>query len=85
MRRVQFFSDDALYGALEADALRTRTSRAALIRACIAEKYRVAPMVSDDPLTSLLGISDDEPVNDIDAASTSDKDPGRSHWIGVDE
>ena len=59
--------DDEIDEVLEAEARRSHTSKAALIRACVAAKYREAPPVSDDPLTSLLGISDDDPVDDVDA------------------
>lgn len=67
MRRIQIYMEDDIDDVLEAEARRSHTSKAALIRACVAAKYRAAPLVSDDPLTSLLGVSDDEPVDDIDA------------------
>jgi hypothetical protein len=59
--------DDELDDALEAEARQKQTSKAALIRTCVAAHYRGLPSVADDPLTALLGVSDDEPVDDIDA------------------
>jgi hypothetical protein len=59
--------DDDLDEALEATARSQRTSKAALIRACVAERFRPLPPVEDDPLTAFMGGSDDEPVDDIDS------------------
>lgn len=59
--------DEGLDDALEAEARRTGSSKAALIRACVALQFRPLPPVERDPLTAFLGESDDEPVDDIDA------------------
>ncbi len=59
--------DESLDDALEAEARRAHTSKAALIRDCVAQRFRPLPSIEDDPLTELLGASDDEPVDDIDA------------------
>lgn len=59
--------DERLDEALEAEATRTGTSKAALIRDCVSARYRGLPSVDSDPLTALLAMSDDEPVGDIDA------------------
>ena len=59
--------NEDLDDALEAEARSTGMSKAALIRACVGERYRRLPPIDRDPLTALLGASDDEPVDDIDA------------------
>jgi hypothetical protein len=59
--------DEQLDDALECEAARSGTSKAALIRECVAAKFSHDISPNDDPLSALLGISDDDPVDDIDA------------------
>jgi hypothetical protein len=59
--------DEELDSALEAESRRTGLSKAALIRQCVAHRFRPLPSIAEDPLTAFLGASDDDPVDDIDA------------------
>ncbi len=59
--------DENLDDALEAAARAEGTSKAALIRQAVAARYKPLPSIHDDPLTSFMGASDDEPTDDIDA------------------
>lgn len=67
VRRIQIYMDEELDAALEAESRRSGRSKAALIRQCVAHRYRPLAPVADDPLTAFLGTSDDDPVDDIDA------------------
>jgi Ribbon-helix-helix protein, copG family len=66
MRRIQVYMDDDLDDALEAAARAQGTSKAALIRECVAMNFRPLPLVEDDPLTALMGSGDGEPADDVD-------------------
>jgi hypothetical protein len=54
MRRIQLYIDEALDDELEAEAARTNTSKAALIRAAIAGRYGAASR-DGDPIDALIG------------------------------
>jgi Ribbon-helix-helix protein, copG family len=58
--------DDHLDDRLEREAAASGTSKAALIRACVAARY-AGHAVDTDPLTALVGRFDGDPVDDIDA------------------
>jgi hypothetical protein len=64
MKRLQIYIQEELDEALAAEAARTRTSKAALIRQYVGE--RIAGKSGRDPLDELVGIYDEEP-GDIDA------------------
>ena len=64
MKRLQIYIDEDLDDALAAEAARTGTSKAALIRRFVAEHVRGTP--AKDPIDDLVGLSDAEP-GDIDA------------------
>lgn len=57
--------DEALDDALAAEAGRTGTSKAALIRAYVAERLEPLPPPHEDPLAELVGDLDIEP-GDVD-------------------
>ena len=63
MKRLQIYIDEALDEALAAEAARTRTSKAALIRRFVAE--RLGPSPGRDPLDELVGAYDEAP-GDVD-------------------
>ncbi len=65
MRRIQFFLDEDLDDTLEAEAARTGTSKAALIRESIAARFRRAGDTRD-PIDALIGAFDGEAGGDID-------------------
>lgn len=68
MRRIQIYIEESLDDVLRVESARTGRSKAALIRACVAERFK-APRESelkDDPLSGLVGSIDAEPVEDID-------------------
>jgi hypothetical protein len=65
MRRIQIYIEEELDDVLQAEAARSGTSKAALIRDCVAARFKSAGSVDDDPLTALVGTVDAEP-GDID-------------------
>lgn len=68
MRRIQIYMDEELDDRLEHEAASTGTSKAALIRACVARHY-AGEHAADDPLDALVGRFGGEPTGD---ASTLD-------------
>lgn len=66
MRRIQIYIDEDLDDRLETAAARGRSSKAALIRECVAERYG-EPSRRRDPLDALVGSLDVEPagVDDV--------------------
>jgi hypothetical protein len=65
MRRIQIYMDEVLDDRLEQEAAATGTSKAALIRACVAQHY-AEQHTPTDPLDALVGRFEGEPVDDID-------------------
>jgi hypothetical protein len=65
MRRIQIYMEEALDELLEAEAARTGSSKAALIRDCVAHHYR-GRRRRDDPINRLVGAFGGDPVEDID-------------------
>ncbi len=66
MKRIQIHIDDDLDVAAEAEAARRGISKAALIRATLAERLSVKDVKVVDPWEAMSGWLDDEPVEDID-------------------
>jgi hypothetical protein len=64
MKRLQIYIDETLDEALAAEAARTRSSKAALIRQFVAE--RLGPSRGRDALDDLVGAYDEAP-GDVDA------------------
>lgn len=65
MRRIQIYMDEHLDERLEQEAAATGTSKAAIIRSCVAERFSPP---SQDPLDALIGAFDGAPVDDLDEA-----------------
>ena len=63
MKRLQIYIEEELDDALTAEAMKRRTSKAALIRTYVAEHLR--PFDGPDPLDELVGAFDGE-AGDID-------------------
>ena len=63
MRRIQIYMDEVLDDRLEQEAAAAGTSKAALIRACVAQHYADQHAV-EDPLDALIGRFDGEPTAD---------------------
>lgn len=63
MKRLQIYIEEEVDQALAVQALREGTSKAALIRRCVAAQ--LAPNTTPDPLDALVGRYDVEP-GDID-------------------
>ncbi len=59
MKRLQIYIEEELDEALAKQAVRQRTSKAALIRQCVAERFR-PPDRAHDPLDDLVGRYDIE-------------------------
>ena len=67
MRRVQIYLEEAVDDALEAQAAREGTSKAALIRNAVAKELGPIESETDDGWGGMIGWLDDlEPVDDID-------------------
>ncbi len=65
VRRINIYIDEELDDRVEREARRRNMSKAALIRESLLA--RLGPAQRDDPLDDLVGMSDAEPVEDIDA------------------
>lgn len=66
MRRFQMMLDADLDERLDHEAARRGTSKAELIRSIVAKNLAPLPPLDEDPIVELIGISDAEPVDDID-------------------
>ncbi len=66
MKRLQIMIEEELDAALERQARRERTSKAALIRRYVRERIGPLPALREDPLWELVGMVDAEPVDDVD-------------------
>jgi hypothetical protein len=65
MRRINVHIDEDLDERAEREARRRKVSKAALIRHSLRAELGVAP--ARDPLDELVGMSDAEPTDDVDA------------------
>jgi hypothetical protein len=61
MKRLQIMIEEELDAALERQAAREATSKAALIRRYVAMQLRPAPHIEDDSLWGLVGLVDGQP------------------------
>jgi hypothetical protein len=66
MKRLQIMIEPELDDALSREARRERTSKGALIRRYVRERLKPLPPIEEDPIWELVGMSDAEPVGDID-------------------
>jgi hypothetical protein len=66
MKRLQIMIEEDLDEALERQARKERTSKAALIRRYVGENLKPLPPIEQDPLWDLVGSVDAAPVDDID-------------------
>ncbi len=58
--------EDETYQALSLEAAREGVSMATLVRDYLRSELPSLPPLSEDPLSSLIGICDGEPVENID-------------------
>jgi hypothetical protein len=58
VKRLQIMIDEDLDEALEREAARERTSKAALIRRYVRERMRPLPPLEQDPLWGVVGLID---------------------------
>ena len=58
--------DEDLDAALERQAREERTSKAALIRRYVRERFEPLPPLEEDPLTGMIGAYEGQPAADID-------------------
>ena len=67
MKRLQILIDEELDEALEREAVRTKTSKAALIREYVRERLDSLPPLDSDPLWRMAGTDDFEPesIDDV--------------------
>lgn len=65
MKRLQFMIEEDLAAALERQAIREETSKAALIRRYLGERLRPPPPLESDPLWGIVGAYDGTP-GDVD-------------------
>jgi hypothetical protein len=67
MKRLAIMIEENLDAALARQALKERTSKAALIRRYLRERVTPLPPLHEDPLWKLVGLANDaEPLDDID-------------------
>ena len=65
VRRINIYIDEDLDGRAEREARRRNISKAALIRQSLLAA--LGPADDRDPIDLLVGLSDAEPVDDVDA------------------
>jgi predicted transcriptional regulator len=65
VRRITISIDDELDRRAEREARRRHVSKAALIRQSLLTEF--GPAERSDPIDDLIGLSDAEPADDIDA------------------
>ena len=65
MRRINFYIDDDLDRRAERVARRRKISKAALIRESLLAA--LGPTKDRDPIDRLVGLSDADPVHDVDS------------------
>ncbi len=65
VRRINIYIDDELDRRAEREARRRQVSKAALIRQSLLAE--LGPAERSDPVDDLVGLSDAEPADDIDA------------------
>lgn len=65
MRRIQIYLDEATDDALAAEAARSGTSKAALIRRAVSDRFGRLVSTDEDPIDRLIGSVDVEPM-DVD-------------------
>ena len=67
MKRLQIMIDEELDEALEQQALREKTSKAALIRQYVRDRLARLPPLESDPLWRMVGTDDFEPesIDDV--------------------
>jgi hypothetical protein len=67
MKRLAIMIEENLDAALARQAVKERTSKAALIRRYLRERVTPLPPLHEDPLWKLVGLANDaEPLDDID-------------------
>ncbi|MGQ0743212.1 MAG: CopG family transcriptional regulator [Acidimicrobiales bacterium] len=62
MKRLQIMIEEELDAALDRQAARESTSKAALIRRYVGERLRPLPPLHSDPLWGLVGSVDADPA-----------------------
>jgi hypothetical protein len=65
VRRINVYIDEELDARADREARRRKISKAALIRQSL--RAELGPSKRRDPLDQLVGLSDADPVDDIDA------------------
>lgn len=67
MKRLQIMIDEDLDEALEREAVRAKTSKAALIREYARERLHALPPLDSDPLWRMVGSDnfEPEPIDDV--------------------
>lgn len=67
VKRLQIMLDDDLYAELARRASAEGRSKAAIVRDSLRQTIPPLPPLEEDPLWQMVGSSDAEPVEDIDA------------------
>jgi Ribbon-helix-helix protein, copG family len=66
VKRLQIMIEEELDEVLALEARREGTSKAALIRRYVRERFEPLPPLEKDPLTGMIGAYEGEPAADID-------------------
>ena len=65
MKRLQIMIEEELDEALERQARREGTSKAAIIRRLVGEKLKPLPPLHEDPLWDFVGMSEGSPDDSV--------------------
>lgn len=65
MKRLQIMIEEELDEALEREARKEKTSKAALIRRYVARELKPLPALHDDPLWEFVGMSEGSPDDSV--------------------
>lgn len=68
MRRIQLYMDEDLDVAIDLEAARSGTSRSDVVRMAVRHWVSQRTDEDPDPIDSLIGALDIEPIDDLDAA-----------------
>jgi hypothetical protein len=65
MKRLQIMIEEELDEALERQARKEKTSKAALIRRYVGQNLKPSPPIEEDPLWDIVGMDEGQPDDSV--------------------